>query len=169
MSPIDLEDLFERHGPFLRRLARVLVLDEHAAEDLVADTWTAAVSSPPAKLADERSWLSTVLRRRAISLQRRDGLRRPASYESEVTDDLSTVPGSDEVLQRLEHGRLLHAAVTELKEPYRSTVFLRFHEGLAPPADRRAAGRSREDRADATVACAWPATGIARCVVRRPR
>ena len=38
-----MESLLREHGPFLRRLARGLVRDEHVAEDLVHDTWLAAL------------------------------------------------------------------------------------------------------------------------------
>src|SRR5688572_12161433 len=57
-----------------RRLARALVSDEALADDLVQETWAAAVAHPPAAGA-ERGWIRTVLRnalyKRALAEQRR--------------------------------------------------------------------------------------------------
>ncbi|MEZ6016389.1 MAG: sigma-70 family RNA polymerase sigma factor [Planctomycetota bacterium] len=128
-----IEALLRDHGPFLQRLARGLVHDEHAAEDLVHDTWVAALRRPSTTLRDMRGWLAAVLRRRAVSEHRRSYRSREVRAEHEelapgLTHD---VQGSD-TLERLERGRLLHEAVARLAEPNRTAVVLRYHDGLTP-------------------------------------
>jgi DNA-directed RNA polymerase specialized sigma24 family protein len=41
------EDLLE-HAAFVRRLGRSLLLDPHAAEDAVQETWRGGARAPPA-------------------------------------------------------------------------------------------------------------------------
>ena len=41
-----------------------------------------------------------------------------------------SLPSSDELLARLESQRLLADAVAKLREPYRSSILLRYYEGL---------------------------------------
>lgn len=62
--PIDLHQLFETHGVFVSRLARAMVADEHAAEDLALETWAAVVHRPPVGVRNVRAWLATILQRR---------------------------------------------------------------------------------------------------------
>ena len=66
---------FLRHADFVRRLARRLAADEAAAEDLVQDTWLAALEHPPTQVRGVRAWLARVLRNQA-ALRRRTGARR---------------------------------------------------------------------------------------------
>ena len=74
--PLHPESLLE-HGPRLRALARRLVHDEHAADDLVQETWVRAVERGPASGATPWQWLARVLRNLARPV--RTALdRRPA-------------------------------------------------------------------------------------------
>ncbi|MEM6568956.1 MAG: sigma-70 family RNA polymerase sigma factor [Planctomycetota bacterium] len=125
-----LESALVEHGPFLRRLACALVRDEHAADDLVQDTWAAALRQP-GTAARSRAWLATVLSRRAISQRRRDGAADPAAVARERAD---AAPAADDVAVTLERERVLHDAIEGLDEPYRTAVFLRYHEELPPRA-----------------------------------
>ena len=45
-DPVDIEVLL-RHRPFVRALARRLVRDDARAEDVVQDTYVAALKNPP--------------------------------------------------------------------------------------------------------------------------
>lgn len=134
-----MESLLREHGPFLRRLAQGLVRDEHAAEDLVHDTWLAALRRPEGSLRDARGWLGAVLQRRAASHRRREQLR-PRSDAAHATEDVpgdehrGTHAAAEAIALRLERERLLHDAVTRLPEPYRTTIVLRYHEELTPTA-----------------------------------
>lgn len=130
VPPVTAEEAIARHSRFLRRLARVLIADEHAAEDLVQDTWVAALQRPNLLLGAPRAWLSRVLRRRAVSLLRRRGATHG---DAGLLDGAELGGGTEEdptldTVALLEHERLLHSAVTRLAEPYRTTLVLRFHE-----------------------------------------
>ncbi|MCP3918362.1 MAG: hypothetical protein GY711_22690 [bacterium] len=66
-----------------RELALTLVGDPWVAEDLVQDTWVAALAHRPAADRSLRPWLATVLRNFARSEQRR-AATRPAVEEFEI-------------------------------------------------------------------------------------
>jgi RNA polymerase sigma-70 factor (ECF subfamily) len=135
----EMESLLREHGPFLRRLARGLVRDEHVAEDLVHDTWLAALRRPGGSLRDARGWLGAVLRRRVASHRRHAQLRpRAEAYDragaTPSDEHRSAHTEAEAIALRLERERLLHDAVTRLTEPYRTTIVLRYHEELTPTA-----------------------------------
>lgn len=58
MAPVDTSELLA-HATWLRRLARSLVRE--GADDLVQDTWVAALRRPPDGERSVRPWLRTVL------------------------------------------------------------------------------------------------------------
>ena len=88
-TPKPLEVEFAEHGPFLRALARRLATDYAAAEDLVQETFVAALGSNPTSQPSSEPgsprhntkgllpWFATVLRNRA-ALRRRTDHRRKA-------------------------------------------------------------------------------------------
>ena len=119
------EDLL-KHAGWLRGLARTLVADAQAADDLVQDTWVAALREPPR--GEPRPWLGRVLRNAARARFRGEGRRvrrerAAAHYE--------VLPSADELAARMELQRTLVDVVLGLDEPYRSTIVLRFYEGLS--------------------------------------
>jgi RNA polymerase sigma factor (sigma-70 family) len=126
-AQIDPEALLA-HGDFVRAIARSLLWDEHAADDVVQQTWLAAIEAPTVK---PRGWLGAVARNLAIKRLR--GNRRRAVREAAVARP-EGVPSGADVLER---ERLRHSVVDEvlaLPEPYRATVLLRYFENL-PPRD----------------------------------
>ena len=70
-------ELLER-AAWVRRLARGLVSDASAADDLAQEAWVAALSSAPTDEGSLRNWMAGVLARleRALRSGRRDPLRR---------------------------------------------------------------------------------------------
>lgn len=114
---------------WLRSLARTLVRDAHAAEDVVQDTWVAALGSGPRHLQGGRlrAWLATVARNVARRQHRDEANRRRheeqcgESADPEVTDEV----------ERLRLQRLVADQVLALREPYRTAVLLRYQEGLS--------------------------------------
>ena len=114
----------------LRRLAAELVTDAAAADDLVQDAWVAwlqRTSSPE----NPAGWFAGTLRNLAKQRHRaraRRVLRERASARPEAQPDTA------ELFERAQlHGALVQA-VTELREPYRSTLLLRYLEDLPPRA-----------------------------------
>jgi RNA polymerase sigma-70 factor (ECF subfamily) len=126
-QPADLE----RQRAFLQRLARQLVRGEAEAEDLVQDTFLRAPEQPPASATALPAWLARVARHLAINRGRSE--QRSRARERRVARS-EGLPSHDEALAGLELQERLIAAVKSLAEPYRTTLWLRFHEGLAPGA-----------------------------------
>src|SRR5688572_9962486 len=121
----------ELQRAFLQRLARQLVRGEAAAEDLVQETFVRALERPPASAGALRAWLARVARHLAINKAR--GEQRALARERRAARPEAVAP-HDEALASLELQERLIAAVKALDEPYRTTLWLRYHEGLAPGA-----------------------------------
>ncbi|MCI0588041.1 MAG: sigma-70 family RNA polymerase sigma factor [Planctomycetes bacterium] len=138
MKPADpaaqSETLLE-HGPFVRRIARSLLFDEHRVDDVVQETWLAAIERPPRGVI--RSWLGTVVRNfslRALRGESRRARRELAAARPEA------VPSTEEIAARESARRTVVEAVLALDEPFRSAILLRFYEGLPPRTIARRLG-----------------------------
>jgi RNA polymerase sigma-70 factor (ECF subfamily) len=128
MNAGDVDQLLG-HAAWLRRFAAALVRDPDAAEDVAQGTLIAAWQHPPAAQAAARPWLATVARNQARDLGR-SGRRREA--REEVAAALLAEPATPEQLVGdVQIHRALAETVTALEEPYRTTVFLRYYEGLS--------------------------------------
>ncbi|HTF89243.1 MAG TPA: RNA polymerase sigma factor, partial [Planctomycetota bacterium] len=111
------------HSEWLAGLAKRLAVDGAAADDLVQDTWVAALRNPPRQEHSLRAWLARVARRMARVQGRLRG--------RELELDQAEAPPTDEVVARIEQERLLAKLVLELEEPYRKVVLQRFYGGLS--------------------------------------
>ena len=118
-----------RHRAFVRALARSLVRDEHAAEDLVQETWLTAFRRPPRSAAALPAWLARVVRTRAQNAARGEARRvsREAAAAREEADE-----SEEQLREHLAMQQKVVQAVLELKEPYRTVVLLRYYQGLSP-------------------------------------
>jgi len=135
-------DIFARHAAFLRRLARSLTATDADAEDLVQDTWVAAIERPPRQWIAPRAWLATAAAR--LSFKRGRAARRRAAHESRAArSEALTEPPE---LDRREDAALVLRDVVEatlaLDEPARRTVVARYFEELSPGAIARREGVS---------------------------
>ena len=115
------------HSDWVRNLAFNLVNDPDEAEDLVQDTWAAALESPPRDVASSRSWLARVLRNFAYSSFRR---RKRQRSRERVAASAEAIPSPEASIEKLEITRLLIDLVFALEEPGRTAVVLRYFEGL---------------------------------------
>ncbi|MBL8800743.1 MAG: sigma-70 family RNA polymerase sigma factor [Planctomycetes bacterium] len=113
---------------WLRRLATSLVRDPAAAEDLVQETWLAALKNPPAADRPLRPWLRTVLEN-FVRMRARSEQSRTARERREARDEVTQ--GEVELVDRVEEQRFLAREVLKLEEPFRSTLVLRYYEGLS--------------------------------------
>jgi len=126
------------HGAWLRRLARDLVRDADAAEELVQDTYVAALQHPPAGgVASMRAWLATIVRNLARDRARAEAGRRAREAATAKADRLEP---EDETAARLESAETLIAALGQLAEPYRSTLVARYFDGRSAAEIARQAG-----------------------------
>ena len=111
----------------LRRLARQLVSAD-AAEDLEQDTWAAAFAHRPEADRPVRIWVMEVMRnfarmrrrRATVAGTHRDDVIKAATPEAPAA--------ADQLLERLETSRALVDELSQLPEPYRTTVLLRYYE-----------------------------------------
>jgi len=129
------------HAGFIRSLARTLVRDESVADDVVQQTYLAALQNPPAHTSNLRGWLAKVARNfafRALRTEQRTKRREEASVPREPA------PSPAEVAARLELQRKVVEAVMALEEPYRSTVVLRFFDDCTPEEIARRMGVPKE-------------------------
>lgn len=158
---------------WVRRLARALVGDEAAAEDVAQETLTAALER---RTQPSRAWLAAVLRNR-VRRWHRGRARRVEREERAARDEALESP--DALIVRAESLRRAVELVLALDEPYRRTVLLRYLDELSPAAiaaregvpvatvktrlqraleklRRAAADREGDPRPAWLVALAWP-------------
>jgi RNA polymerase sigma factor (sigma-70 family) len=120
------------HAGWLRRLAVSLVGPAAGADDLVQETWLAALRHPPARPGPLRPWLAQVLRNLVRMRRRAQGVRtakQPEAQRLEEERGAPAIASPEALLGKLEVERLLARLVAELDEPYRQTVLLRYFEG----------------------------------------
>lgn len=121
--------------PFVRRLARGLLFDEHRVDDVVQQTWIAALRNPPRGAADGpaglRGWIGGVVRRLAANEVRGEVRRR---RREATVESVTPVASADQLLEREELRHQVVEALQSLGEPYRTAVALRYLEGLEPTA-----------------------------------
>jgi RNA polymerase sigma-70 factor (ECF subfamily) len=114
----DLDRLLA-HDRYVRALAKRLVFDGHAGEDLAQDAWLAALENGPRDLRSPRAWLAVLVRNAARDRGRRDERRKARERAASRPDG---VPSAEEVQRLEEQRRCLVAAVLALGEPYRQTM-----------------------------------------------
>ena len=142
MSQADSYDpaaLLEQAG-WVRRLAGRLLGDGAAADDVTQETLVVALESASSGDSSQRSWLAGVVRNLVRARVRSDANR--SQREAEARPHLPS-PSAADVVARGEGFRLLVQAVLELPEPYRSTLLMRYFEGLSTVEIAEKSGASR--------------------------
>jgi RNA polymerase sigma factor (sigma-70 family) len=134
----DPQELLSHKG-WLQRLAARLVDAPGSADDLVQDAWVVALRSPPSAERPPRPWLAQVLRN-LVKNRRRSAGRWAARVPQVAAAEDAPLPTAEELLTQHEAQRLMASLVSELGEPYRSTVLLCYAQGLAPTEVARRQG-----------------------------
>ncbi|HKE00260.1 MAG TPA: sigma-70 family RNA polymerase sigma factor [Planctomycetota bacterium] len=116
---------------WVREFAGALVADPNAADDVSQEALAAALDRRPPDVRSLRGWLATVARN-ALRQWRRSESRRARREERVAASE--AIPSSHELIERAAAQRAVVGAVLDLPEPYRTTVLLRFFEGLSPAA-----------------------------------
>jgi len=110
-------------------MAHGLLSDPHDSEDAVQQTWLTVLSEPRTDVLRPRTWLAKIARGRSIDAIRRQRVRRAVEANDQLAAR-SIGPAEELVLRSVQETVL--TAVQELSEPYRTTVQLRYYEGLPP-------------------------------------
>ena len=148
---ISEEELLENLA-WVQALARKLVRDPGRAEDVAQDVWLSALERPPRGTtgATLRAWLARVvhtLARQSLRTETSRLRRELAAARDEA------LPATSDVVARTSMQQRLVEAVLELDEPERTTVLLRYVDGLSSRAiaakrgENPAAVRKRLSRA----------------------
>lgn len=116
------------HADWAHALARQLVQDVAAADDVVQEAWLAALRSPPDTGGPMRPWLATVLRNTAGQLRRRSASR---SRREKAAARPEALPSAAELVEKAESQRGLVDKVLALPAPYRETILLRYFENAS--------------------------------------
>ncbi|MCK6445630.1 MAG: sigma-70 family RNA polymerase sigma factor [Planctomycetes bacterium] len=127
MSPARDPETYLEHASYVRSLARRLVYDVHAADDLFQEAWLAALQRAPRDGSLPKRWWRALLRNLALDAWLADERRRDRELSSEAPKPTSSPA---DVLEHESERRRLVAALLELDEPYRSTLIARFFDGL---------------------------------------
>ena len=125
-TPPSLAELLS-HADWVRGLARELVRDPTRVEDVVQDTWLAALRRPPRTGTNVRAWLAAVVRNVV-----RDGARarRRREFHEQQGAKSESLGAANELVDRVQLQHELSQHVLALAEPYRSVLLLRYFEGL---------------------------------------
>ena len=111
---------------WIHGLARRLCGNDDWADEVVQDTYLAAIRNPPRESGAWRAWLRTTTLNAARQLLRREGTRG----RHERAASLAEAAMIDDSGERLRLQRRLLEAVDALGDPYRTAVILRYFEGL---------------------------------------
>ena len=115
-----------RQDRWLRDLVRSLV-GESDVDDVVQDTWASALGRGE-MVERPRAWLSVVAGNFVRRTRRSMHLR---SQREEVAARPEATPSTEHTLELLELQQHVMRSVRELREPYRTTVLMRFTHGLS--------------------------------------
>ena len=77
MNKQNINDWLSDHGDYLYRFALARLRDSHLAQDVVQETFLAAIKSPSfAGQSSARTWLTGILKHKIIDLMRKKILKR---------------------------------------------------------------------------------------------
>ena len=129
--------LVAQHVGWTRALAGRLVRDAGLADDLAQEALRITLERPPRHGTPLRRWIGRVLRNlcyeehRATS-NREERERARAQPEAQ--------PAADDLVQHVHAQRMIADALLTVREPFRSTLLLRYYEELPPRAIARKQG-----------------------------
>lgn len=118
-----------RHGAFLRALARRLVADDSAADDVVQEVWLRALQRPPASGGSITGWLGKVARNLVRDRANAESARR----DHEERKSVDVAGDESHALQRSEMVEAIASAFAGLPPLYRDALYLRYYEDKSPP------------------------------------
>jgi RNA polymerase sigma factor (sigma-70 family) len=142
LEPLDaqLHDLLAQDR-FVRSIARGLIKDPGRVDDVVQDTWWAAIRKRPDPERSYLPWLAKVARNFAFKSQRDDARRRDRETRAAAPEE---IPSTAALVEREAARRRIVDAVLGLPDPLRTAVVLRYFDGLPPRAIAKRLGEPVE-------------------------
>jgi RNA polymerase sigma-70 factor (ECF subfamily) len=125
---VDVEELFEQ-ADWILRLARRLVGDPAAAEDVAQQTMLAVLRGAPEIRRGLRPWIARVATNAA--LRRRRAEQRRALHERAAARRDPVVPSASELAEARDTLSVMVGELSELAEPLRSVVTMRYLRELS--------------------------------------
>lgn len=123
-------DLLASQGRALRGLARSLLGETHAAEDVVQETWLACLKRPGSYPERISAWLGTVTRHLALRRLRGESRREVRERQAAAPERLEAL--QQRTLEREEALRAVTKALLALEEPLKTALLLRYYEDRTP-------------------------------------
>jgi len=123
-------EVLGQQGRALRGLARSLLGDAHAAEDVVQETWLACLKHPGEFPERVSAWLSTVTKHLALRKKRGERRLRAREANAALPERLEALQQRN--LEREEALRAVTQALLALEEPFKTTLLLRYYEDRTP-------------------------------------
>ena len=114
---------------WVRQLVRHLVFDRDVADDVVQQTYLAALEHPPASSNRRAAGSRRSPGASSFQTHRKETRRRRSETLAARTEAQAAEP---DVGHRLEMHKKLVEAVGSLQDPYRAVVVMRYFDGLAP-------------------------------------
>lgn len=127
-----LAELYDRYGRVAFGLALRVLRDHALAEDAVQDgflaIWRSAARFLPER-ARARTWILTLVHRRAVDLVRREQRRPDAAFDDDVEERVGS-GGSDEATWLSFERERIAGALAQLPDPQREALELAYFEGF---------------------------------------
>ncbi len=130
MTNPQVESLLE-HDSFLRAMARRLLGDDVAADDVVQEAWLVALKSAKRPEDVRAGWLLGIVKN-LVRRTRRDGERRMRRERTAART--GSVTPTDEACAERALRRKIAEIVIDLPAIYREPLLLRYYDGLTPQA-----------------------------------
>lgn len=125
---VPIDDLLA-HAGWVRALALALLRDKSRADDVVQQTWLAALRTPPRDPLRVKGWLRRVVTNLVIQVHREESSRGAREAAVARAGASKSVP---DVFARAEASRQLAEAVAALPPVYGEAILLRYFERLPP-------------------------------------
>jgi RNA polymerase sigma factor (sigma-70 family) len=129
---VALAELYDRYGRIAWGLARRVLRDDALAEDAVQESFLAAWRTASRFMPERgtaRTWLLTLVHRRAVDLVRREERRRADPIEA-AGEPSGATGADDDALLRLERERV-QAALAQLPDREREAIELAYYGGFS--------------------------------------